>query len=104
MQRYAQHCGQVTEFPQCPVCGAEAPPTARACPECGADAATGWNAERAVYDGLDLPDDEFDYDEYCNKEFGVAGKPRAKPRKLLTRLVLIGLALAALAGSIVLIK
>jgi hypothetical protein len=62
----------------CPVCGAEVPAAARACPECGADNTTGWNADRAVYDGLDLPDDEFDYDEYVEKEFADAGKPASK--------------------------
>jgi predicted nucleic acid-binding Zn ribbon protein len=62
----------------CPVCGAEVPPGARACPECGADDTTGWNEDRAVYDGLDLPDDEFDYDEYLAREFGNAGKPAKK--------------------------
>ena len=62
----------------CPVCGAEVPPKVRACPECGADDTTGWNEDRAVYDGLDLPDHEFDYDEYLNKEFGASGKPAKK--------------------------
>ena len=88
----------------CPVCGAEVPPAASACSECGADDTTGWNEDRAVYDGLDLPDDEFDYDEYLNKELGDAGKPGEKPSKLLTWLVLIGLALAVLVFSIALIK
>ena len=60
------------------MCGTEVPPSARACPECGADDTTGWNEDRAVYDGLDLPDDEFDYDEYLKKEFGDADKPAKK--------------------------
>jgi hypothetical protein len=60
------------------VCGADVPPSARACPECGADDTTGWNEDRAVYDGLDLPDAEFDYDDYRNKEFGDSGKPAIK--------------------------
>lgn len=72
----------------CSACGAEVPPTAAACPECGADDTTGWNADRAVYDGLNLPDDEFDYAEYCNKEFGNAGKPA---KKRWTWLCIIGL-------------
>ena len=84
----------------CPVCGAEVPPAVRACPGCGADDATGWNEDRAVYDGLDLPDDEFDYDEYLCKEFGGAEKPGKKPSKLLTWLGLTGLALAVLVLSI----
>ena len=91
-------------FFKCPVCGAEVPPSARACPECGADDTTGWNEDRAVYDGLDLPDDEFNYDEYVEKEFGDAGKPDGKPKKLLIWLGLIGIVLAVLVCGIALIK
>ena len=87
----------------CPVCGTEVPPSARACPECGADDTTGWNEDHAVYDGLDLPDDEFDYDEYLKKEFGDTGKNRGKPHKILwTWLGLIGIVLAVLVFSIAL--
>jgi hypothetical protein len=51
------------------------PPTALSCPGCGADHNTGWRDE-AAYDGLDLPDGEFDYDDFVKKEFGGAVKPR----------------------------
>lgn len=60
----------------CPVCGADVPRGARACPGCGSDDSTGWS-ERAQAQTLDLPDDEFDYDEFVKEEFG---KPR--PRRL----------------------
>lgn len=53
----------------CPNCGAEVPPNAKACPECGSDDLTGWS-EQARYDGLDLPDDKFDYDDFVKQEFG----------------------------------
>lgn len=53
----------------CPNCGAEVPPGARACPECGSDAETGWS-EEAQAGGLDLPDEEFDYEGYVKREFG----------------------------------
>jgi hypothetical protein len=82
------------------VCGAEVPSAAHACPECGADDTTGWNEDRAVYNGLDLPDDAFDYDEYLNKEFGDAEEHGEKTNKLLIWLVLIGLALAVFVFSI----
>ena len=52
----------------CPNCGAEVPPKARACAECGADDQTGWS-EAARSDGLDLPDDDFDYDDFVKREF-----------------------------------
>ena len=45
------------------------PPKARACPECGADEETGWS-EAARTDGLDLPDQKFDYDDFVKREFG----------------------------------
>lgn len=53
----------------CPNCGAEVPPRARACPECGSDESTGWSEETST-GGLDLPDEEFDYDDYVKREFG----------------------------------
>jgi hypothetical protein len=53
----------------CPHCGAEIPPDARACPECGSDEKTGWS-EQARYDGLDLPDETFDYKDFVKREFG----------------------------------
>ena len=53
----------------CPNCGAEVPRKARACPKCGADEATGWS-EEARASGLDLPDENFDYDDFVKREFG----------------------------------
>jgi hypothetical protein len=52
----------------CPNCGAEVPADAKACPECGSDEQTGWS-EKATSDRLDLPDDDFDYEQYIKKEF-----------------------------------
>ena len=53
------------------------PDDARACPECGSDEETGWS-DRAQAQRLDLPDDEFDYDEFVKEEFG--SKERSSPR------------------------
>ncbi len=66
----------------CPNCGAEIPDDARACPECGSDYETGWSV-RAYSQRLDLPDDEFDYDEFINEEFGNQKKPRFRKYGLL---------------------
>jgi zinc-ribbon domain len=52
----------------CPHCGADVPPGARACPECGSDEETGWS-EEARYDNLNLPDENFDYDDFVKAEF-----------------------------------
>lgn len=53
----------------CPNCGANVPHNARACPECGADEETGWS-EAARTDGLDLPDENFNYEDFVKREFG----------------------------------
>ena len=53
----------------CPNCGAEVPPRAKACPECGSDEQTGWSTE-AETGGLDLPEEQFDYDDFVKREFG----------------------------------
>jgi len=42
----------------CPVCGEAVPSRAKCCPGCGADEKSGWNEEAAIYDGLDLPEEE----------------------------------------------
>lgn len=59
----------------CPNCGADVPRNAKTCPECGADEKTGWSGEAHTAD-LGIPDEDFSYDKYVEKEFG--SKP-AKP-------------------------
>jgi hypothetical protein len=59
----------------CPVCGEEVPRNAIACPECGADHNSGWRKDADVYDSVDLPDENFDYDQFIREEFGSALKP-----------------------------
>lgn len=59
----------------CPNCGADVPPRAKSCPECGSDESTGWSDESHV-GGLDLPEEEFDYNEFVDREFG---KKKAVP-------------------------
>jgi hypothetical protein len=56
----------------CPNCGAAVPRGAKACPECGSDEQTGWSEESAG-DGLDLPEEKFDYDDFVQREFGKKG-------------------------------
>ena len=59
----------------CPNCGAEVPRNAKACPACGSDDATGWS-EEAHLNSLGLPDEEFDYNEFTEREFGTKKKVR----------------------------
>ena len=66
----------------CPVCGSDVPAESLACPECGSDHETGWNEEQSIYDGIDLPDDHFDYDDFIRREFGGGADPRTKRRVL----------------------
>lgn len=58
----------------CPICGHDVPTNARACPECGADSETGWGEDDGA-GGLDMPEDEFDYDEFVAREFGSGARP-----------------------------
>ncbi|HYJ05672.1 MAG TPA: hypothetical protein VEX43_11095 [Chthoniobacterales bacterium] len=60
---------------QCPVCGEDVPRGSLACPECGADHNSGWRADAENYDGLDLPEDDFDHDDFVQREFGSSIKP-----------------------------
>jgi uncharacterized membrane protein YvbJ len=53
----------------CPNCGADVPHDARACPECGSDEKTGWS-DGAQHAELDLPDEDFNYNEFVEREFG----------------------------------
>ena len=60
----------------CPHCGAVVPPKAKACPACGSDETTGWS-EAAGTDDLGLPDEQFDYKDFVEREFGASTpKPR----------------------------
>ena len=52
----------------CPNCGARVPRDARACPECGSDDETGWS-ETAYEGSLDLPEENFNYEEFVQREF-----------------------------------
>ena len=59
----------------CPVCGEDVPKEALACPECGADHNSGWRADADTYEALDLPEQDFNYDEFVRREFGRSVKP-----------------------------
>ena len=61
----------------CPVCGEDVPRGAVACPECGADHNSGWREDAESYDGVSLPDENFNYDEFIEEEFGSSPKPVA---------------------------
>lgn len=62
----------------CPVCGEDVPPIALACPECGADHRSGWQEDTEAYDGVDLPDNDLNYEEFVRQEFGSSQTPAIK--------------------------
>jgi len=51
-----------------------------ACPECGADHNSGWKEGAELYDGLDLPSEEFNYEEFSEREFGSRLSPAGVKR------------------------
>ena len=73
----------------CPVCGEDVPRNALACRECGADYNSGWKDDAALYDGLDLPDDSFDYREFVAQEFQSSRRTGIKPVWWITGVVLL---------------
>ena len=71
------------------MCGEDVPRDALACPECGADHNSGWREEAATTDALGGADEDFDYEEFVQQEFGTPTKPRGiKPIWWITAIVL----------------
>jgi zinc-ribbon domain len=85
----------------CPACGEEVPLKARSCPHCGACEKSGWNEEASGADGLDLPEqeEEFDYEKFKEEEFGTPRKLRGK--ELFWKIVAGILLVAAIVGYVV---
>lgn len=80
----------------CPVCGADVPPKARACSTCGADERTGWNEEETAYDGIDLPDEGFDYEQFLENEgLKTPRQPRATNKATFLVAIIILIAFIA---------
>jgi hypothetical protein len=64
----------------CPVCGEDVPRDALACPQCGADDSSGWREDADTYDGVDLPEHDFNYDDFVKQEFEFHAKPSGLER------------------------
>ena len=73
----------------CPVCGEDVPCSAVACPECGADHTSGWREDTEAYDGVDLLDEDFNYEEFIKQEFGSSRRPAIKRVWCITAILLI---------------
>ena len=74
----------------CPVCEEDVPRDALACPQCGADHNSGWRKDADIYDGVDLPEHDFNCDDFVKQEFG----SQAKPARLKTIWWIVGIALS----------
>lgn len=87
---YANRSADRTPPSVCPNCGEDVPRAALACPECGADWETGWRDLGYQGGGSADPEDEFDYREAFDKEFGSAAKPEGvKPLWWITGIALL---------------
>jgi uncharacterized membrane protein YvbJ len=78
----------------CPVCGEDVPRTALACPECGADHNSGWREDAETYDSVDLPDEDFNYEEFVKQEFGSSRRPVIKTVWWITAILLVAVFIA----------
>jgi len=78
----------------CPVCGDDVPRGALACPACGADHNSGWREGADHYDAVDLPDEDFDYDEFVKQEFGSSRRPTIKTVWWITAILLVAVFIA----------
>jgi hypothetical protein len=58
-----------------------------ACDDCGACARSGWKKDSHHHDGLDLPDEDFDYDEFIRSEFGAGSSGKRASREIFWRWV-----------------
>jgi hypothetical protein len=93
----------------CPDCGAEVKVGARRCPGCGPARRRrprrhrrrrSWQQD-PTHDGLGLPDDDFDYDEFVAREFGEGrGKPPIRRLWWLTALLLVAGIVALLVSGL----
>jgi uncharacterized membrane protein YvbJ len=73
----------------CPVCGEDVPRDALACAQCGADHNSGWREDADLYDGVELPEHDFNYGDFVRQEFG----SQTKSAGLKTIWWIIGIAL-----------
>ncbi len=78
------------EYVPCPYCGEMIKSSARACKHCGSDERTGWSDDTYL-DGIDIGDEDFDYEETAAREFSHGNYPRnwLKSWKTITGILLL---------------
>jgi hypothetical protein len=65
-----------------------------ACPTCGADHTSGWREDAETYDAVDLPGEDFNYEEFVKQEFGSSRRPAIKAVWWLTTILLVATLIA----------
>ena len=73
----------------CPACGEDIPLNSVACPKCGADYNSGWREGSDTYDAVDLPDEDFNYEEFVKQEFGSSRRPAIKRVWWITAILVV---------------
>jgi hypothetical protein len=85
----------------CPDCGSEVRVGSRGCTRCASEQATkSWRKRKPweqdeSHDGLNLPDEEFNYEEFLDEEFGGGRKKSAMEWVWWTTALVLVIALAA---------
>lgn len=72
----------------CPHCGAMILETASFCRHCGASDASGWQTDTEGY-ADDQSEDDFDYDEFVQREFPADAPPRSDFKSFVIIVILI---------------
>ncbi|MCB9941856.1 MAG: zinc ribbon domain-containing protein [Planctomycetaceae bacterium] len=80
----------------CPCCGAEVSGNARFCRECGASGDSGWNLEEE--EGF-ADDDDFDYDDFLEREFGTE-RPKTQREKIQRAVTVVIIVLVCISLTI----
>lgn len=98
MHRFSQ-----TDSFDCPHCGEVVRRGARQCRHCGASADCGWEeTDGHLAEGGYTDEDDFDYDEFVEREFGVSATSSSEELKPLPfRLIVLAVVVALLLPLIV---
>lgn len=84
------------EYFECPHCGANVLVSAKFCRECGADDQSGWSDDGEHYDSEADAEDDFNYDEFVQREFPDQAPPSQKNLWLVVLIVVLCLAMLGL--------
>lgn len=82
---------------ECPHCGEDVPSGAQRCRYCGASEEYDWGESDGQFAAGGYGDDDFDYDEFVEREFGSEDRPPAdESKKFWLRIVVLAVVVALL--------